>query len=206
MVHFLTKVTPPFSICWLRPCINDFITYNSKIALVNQLTGEPIHQGKGPRVAAGTSAIGKCVFHKASSCCLRSLHTWCTRLMDVPFAFFGVPGFPVGCPGCHDHPAITINLNRDTIFFWWATLSSATSLLAIGGIGHGLPSFQSMAAGKLKVSCNITFGHVEEILHQQDESWQAKSYHIVSEMAWHERASAAVVAKKEHISSLAALL
>ena len=75
----------------------------------------------------------------------------------------------------------------------------------LGGIG--LPSFQSMAAEQFKVSCDntCTSGQVEEILHQQDESWQAKSCNFVSEMAQCERASAAVVARKACVSSLAAM-
>ena len=59
-----------------------------------------------------------------------------------------------------------------------------------------------MAAEQFKVSCDITPGQVEEILHQQDKSWQAKSCDFVSEMARHELAWVVVTAKKARISSL----
>ena len=51
----------------------------------------------------------------------------------------------------------------------------------LGGIG--LPSFQSVAAVKFDASCAITSGQVEEILHQQDESWQARSCDFISDLA-----------------------
>ena len=62
-----------------------------------------------------------------------------------------------------------------------------------------------MAAGQFKASCDITAGQEEEILHQQDASWNARSCDFVSEMARHERASVAAVAKTARISSLTAL-
>ena len=67
------------------------------------------------KVAAATSAIGKRGFHRAS-CFLCSPHPWFTRPVDISFAYLGVPGIPVGCPGCHNHPAFTTSLNRETLF------------------------------------------------------------------------------------------
>ena len=91
--------------------------------------------------------------------------------MGITFVHLGVPGFPVGCPGYHNHPAITTSLNREMIFSD-EELCLLQLPCRLGGIG--LPSFQSMAAGRFagqfKVSCDITAGQVEEILHQQDES------------------------------------
>ena len=62
-----------------------------------------------------------------------------------------------------------------------------------------------MAARQFKVFCVITSGQVEETLHQQNESCWVESCDFVGEMARHDGALAAVVAKKEHISSFAAL-